>query len=63
MYRLIESLDAFVDHGEAFHKYLLTQELNEGEVTVEDLELRLRTHNRVHPKVSLLGPGVPSRLC
>lgn len=46
--RLVESLDAFVDHEGAFQQYLREQG---AETTANMLGLRLRAWNRIHPKV------------
>ncbi|KAF5385773.1 hypothetical protein D9615_002203 [Tricholomella constricta] len=54
--RLLESLDAFVDHEDAFQEYLRVQR---AEVAANDLGLRIRRCNRVYPKrfgVSLDAP-------
>lgn len=48
--RLISSLDAFVDHENAFMQYLRSQET---EVTGDSLGIRLRETNRIHAKVRL----------
>ncbi|KAG6901283.1 hypothetical protein C0995_014251 [Termitomyces sp. Mi166 len=45
--RLLESLDAFVDHGKAFREYLCAEQVD---VTSKDLGLRVRRCNRVNPK-------------
>lgn len=46
--RLMSSLDAFVDHEDAFLQYLRSQD---AEVTGASLGIRLRNIHRVHPKV------------
>ncbi|RDB16003.1 hypothetical protein Hypma_003582 [Hypsizygus marmoreus] len=45
--RLIQSLDAFIDHEEAFQEYLRSQHAGE---TAERLGLRLRGFNRINSK-------------
>ncbi|KAF8993752.1 hypothetical protein BDQ17DRAFT_1252430 [Cyathus striatus] len=47
VYRLVESMDAFVDHKEAFGKYVEAQDV----VSVAgELGLRIREVNKIHPK-------------
>lgn len=48
MLKLIESLDAFVDHEAAFEEYLHQEDTDE---TAEMYELRRHPCHRVHPKV------------
>lgn len=45
---LVNSLDAFVDHEDAFQRYLHDQEVED---TANTLGLRLRVWHRIHPKV------------
>ncbi|KAF8074569.1 hypothetical protein FPV67DRAFT_1605325 [Lyophyllum atratum] len=45
--RLLASLDAFVDHEDAFQEYLRRQR---AEAAAKELGLRIRRRNRVHPK-------------
>ena len=52
--KLIDSLDAFVDHEAAFEEYLHQEEADE---TADICELRRRTCHRVHPKVCIGSPG------
>lgn len=49
--KLIESLDAFVDHQAAFEEYLNQEEADE---IADGYELRRRSCHRVHPKVCIL---------
>jgi hypothetical protein len=48
--KLIESLDAFVDHEAAFEEYLYKEE---ADATAEKYELRRRAFHRIHPKVCM----------
>ncbi|KAG6839948.1 hypothetical protein C0991_010143 [Blastosporella zonata] len=49
--RLLESLDAFIDHEEAFRGYLGAGQV---QVAAKEVGLRVRHCNRINPKVHLL---------
>ncbi|KAF9267140.1 hypothetical protein L218DRAFT_856897 [Marasmius fiardii PR-910] len=45
--RMIESLDAFYDHDEAFHEFLKEQKMD---AVLQSCGLELRSQHRIHPK-------------
>lgn len=46
--QLIDSLDAFIDHGKVFREYLGAEQ---ADMAAKDLGLRVRRYNRVNSKV------------
>ncbi|PFH53232.1 hypothetical protein AMATHDRAFT_138007 [Amanita thiersii Skay4041] len=58
LYRLVHSLDVFLDHESAFHEYLQQQN---SDVVLKKLRLRLRKTHQVHPKRYGIPLDLPNR--
>jgi hypothetical protein len=52
--KLVESLDAFIDHEPVFEEYLYKEE---ADAIAEKCELRRRAFHRIHPKVCIEAVG------